>query len=156
MTSKWPVREKGIHRIEIHVAGFCLKGDSRGPMTLLIGKRTSTRRIFPDKWECGGGQVHTGEGLPEAIQYHMKEEFDIDVDVLGPVLTYEIHSPDGLIPGLRFLCRMRDESQVAVANPDEFTECRWIAETEIDDYDLIPGLAEHAKRAIAIYRKLIA
>ena len=86
----------------------------------------------------------------------MKEEFNVDVDVLRPVLTYEIHTTDGLIPGLRFLCKMRDEAQVAAANPDEFTECKWIPETEIDDYDFIPGLAEHAKEAIALHRRLIS
>ena len=156
VTQRWLIREKGVYKIEVHVAGFCLSESSDGTLNLLIGKRTPVRRIFPNKWECGGGQVHTGESLREAIWSHMKEEFDIEVNVIRPVLTYEIHTPDGLIPGVRFLCTPRDMTQEAVANPDEFTECRWIGEREIDEYDFIPGLAEQAKEAIAVYRKLMA
>jgi 8-oxo-dGTP pyrophosphatase MutT (NUDIX family) len=155
MDLKWKIREKGLHKIEVHVAGICLDGDASGDLRILIGKRNPRRELFPNKWECGGGQVHDNETFEEAIRFHMKEELNVDVDVICPILTYRIETSRGVIPGLRLICRIKDTVQEPRPNPEEFTDCRWIDEDEIDDYDFIPGLKAHLRSAIELYRRLV-
>lgn len=152
--NKWEIREKRIHKIETHVAGICIREDGTGNFKILIGKRTSTRELFPSYWECGGGQVHEGENFEEAIKYHMKEEFNIDIEVVCPILTYEIRLRNKVIPGLRFICKLKNKEQVPTPNPLEFVECKWIQENEIEKYKFIPGLKDDLKRAIKLYKAI--
>jgi isopentenyldiphosphate isomerase len=156
MTLRWKIREKEIHKIEVHVAGICFREGENGKFDILVGKRNPHRKLFPNKWECGGGQVHVNESFEDAIKFHMKEELNIDVDIVCPVLTYRISTDGNTIPGIRIICKMKDASQQPIPNPDEFTECKWISETEIDKYDFIPGLSAHLKKAIESYKKLVS
>jgi 8-oxo-dGTP pyrophosphatase MutT (NUDIX family) len=64
---KFPIREDGIHKIEVHVAGVCVREEGKG-WKMLAAKRKSTRSLFPNKWECGGGAVHSGEGFEAALK----------------------------------------------------------------------------------------
>ena len=44
---------------------------------------------FPGYWTCSpGGHVESGEPLHEAIVRELKEEFEIDVDHLKPLITH--------------------------------------------------------------------
>lgn len=149
------IREKKIHRIEVHVAGICLREVRGEEFEILIGKRAPNRELFPNYWECGGGQVHRGRNFETAIMYHMKEEFNADVVVEYPIGIYEIKIGKVVIPGLRFICRLRDERQTINAYPEEFTEFKWISEDEIDSYDFVPGLKDDLKKAMNLYKKII-
>lgn len=146
------MREKGIHKIEVHVAGLCIKKDNN-KLKILVGKRSPNRALFPNYWECGGGQVKSGENFISALKRQMKGEFNIDIEVGPPLEVYDIKTQDSVIPGVRFICLMTDENQ-AVSISEEFTDYRWIDEEKIDSYDFIPGLKERLKSALATYRIL--
>ena len=47
---------------------------------LLIQKRASNKKIFPDMWEQSGGGVIAGETSIQAVKRECKEELNIDVD----------------------------------------------------------------------------
>ncbi|MCD6260751.1 MAG: NUDIX domain-containing protein [Thaumarchaeota archaeon] len=147
------MREEGIHKIEVHVAGICLKNEE-GRFKILIGKRTRSRQLFPNCWECGGGQVHRGENFVTALKRQMKGEFGIDVVVECPIGVYEIKTNNTIIPGLRFICRPKDNQQEIVVRK-ELVEYKWIDESEIDIYEFIPGLKEDLKRALSLYKKIL-
>ena len=145
-------REKEIHEIEVHVAGLCIR-ESSGDIDFLIGKRAADRLIFPGFWECGGGQVHKGESFVDAVKFHMKEEFGIDVEVLFPFATYRIELKDKMIPGLRFICRIKNGETVNI-DQQELVDFRWISLKEIDNFDMIPGLIEEIKTGLSYYQKI--
>jgi 8-oxo-dGTP pyrophosphatase MutT (NUDIX family) len=149
------MREEGIHKLEVHVAAICVRDNGKGRFEILIGKRTPNRQLFPGYWECGGGQVFTGENFEVALERQIKGEFNIAVTVEYPVGTYEIKTNGAVIPGLRFICRPKDKQQEATVNPEELSECRWIDENSMDAYGFIPGLKEDIKKALSFYRKIL-
>lgn len=142
-------REKEIHEIEVHVSALCLD-DSCEPVRILIGKRADDRLIFPGYWECGGGQVHVGETLLDAVTYHMNEEFGLQVQVLMPFTTYNIDLKEKLIPGIRFLCRCRCDDIVTL-DKDELVDFRWIEPSKLVEFNFIPGLVEDIERGLNVF-----
>jgi len=79
------VREDGIYRTEVHVAGICIREDNEGDFQILIGKRTEDRDLFPGYWECGGGLVGKGEDFEDAIRQQFKQEFGLNVSPVIPI-----------------------------------------------------------------------
>lgn len=148
-------RGKGIHKIEAHVAGICLKEDEEKRFNILIGKRSAHRQLFPNYWECGGGQVHVGEDFETAVKNQIKGEFGVDIIVKYPVGVYNIKTNEGVIPGIRFICKLKDDTQKIDLNPEELVEYKWIDENEINSYMFIPGLKEDIKKALKLYRKIL-
>jgi 8-oxo-dGTP diphosphatase len=138
------MREDGIRRIEVHVAGICFDGDK-----VLILKRSASRALYPGLWECGGGQVNEGESFEEAIVRQMREEADILVRPLEALKTYEIITKDGKIPGLRFVCKyLIGEPKIS----GEHSEWRWQPVDKLDGFDFIPGLKEDIKNSYRIFK----
>jgi 8-oxo-dGTP pyrophosphatase MutT (NUDIX family) len=124
--SSFATREDGTAKIEVHVAAVCVRKE-RGRWKVLAGKRTPKRSLFPNKWECGGGQVRPGENFKTAIQRQIFEEFGLTVDPLEVLETYEIHigkSGQRVIPGVRFLCVARGGRPRL--NGREFSRYRWL------------------------------
>jgi 8-oxo-dGTP pyrophosphatase MutT (NUDIX family) len=148
----FPIREDKQWHIEVHVAGVCIRQGSDGvSLEILIAKRTSDRELFPGKWECGGGQVWPGESFKEAIQRQMYEEFNLSVDVLSIIGTYQIprvRPQKTKIPGLTFLCRVNGSGEEATLNKREHSEYRWIAPSDVKNYKFIGGVAKDIYRAI--------
>ncbi len=116
---------------------------------MLIAKRSFDREIFPRKWECGGGQVHTGEDFETAIRRQFEQEFGISIK--KPILagTYAIpaNHKHGLIPGLTFICPFNGYFKKDLKlNKRELSTYKWIAIDQVDDFDFIRGLGEEIKR----------
>jgi len=135
-----PIREEGRDRIEVHVAGVCLRAVN-GRWKLLAAKRTRKRSLFPGKWECGGGQVRRGEDFIAALKRQMFEEFGLDIHPLYPIETYAIPipQPPRLIPGVRYLC-VANAGRVRL-NKKEHSSYRWL-EIPVPKLDWIGGLKE--------------
>jgi ADP-ribose pyrophosphatase YjhB (NUDIX family) len=149
------MREEGIHKIEVHVAGICLR-DEEGHFKILAGKRAPSRQLFPNYWECGGGQVFRGEDFVTALKRQMKGEFNIDITIEYPIGVYKIETNGTTIPGLRFICRLKDETQEIAIDNKELTEYKWIDEREINVYEFIPRLKEDLSNALNLYRRILA
>ena len=83
------MREEKIHKLEVHVAGICFVGNR-----VLVAKRTSSRKLYPNLWECGGGQVETGENFDDAVKRQLKQELGVIVKPIKVLGTYEILTQD--------------------------------------------------------------
>lgn len=151
---RFPIREDQTYPVEVHVAGICVRDNSdRIAPEILIAKRSSKRELFPGKWECGGGQVRPGESFEEAIQRQMFEEFNLSVEVIAIIGTYQIHptSPQKTkIPGLSFLCSVNGRGDELTLNSREHSEFRWISPDDIRNYDFIGGVARDIHKVLAM------
>lgn len=136
------VRETGLHRIEVHVAGMIVRDDADGGLSVLAGKRRCDRKLYSGLWECGGGQVHDGEDFETAVARQMEEEFGVEVKVTRILGTYRIDTDGLVIPGLRFLCKMLNDDAMPVVNNDEFEEGGWLSEKDLEACEFIPGIKE--------------
>ncbi len=145
------MREKERYKIEVHVAGIVFDNDK-----VFVLKRSPARRLYPDLWECGGGQVNPGENFEEAIVRQLREEAGIECKPIGILETYEILAPDldqKKIPGIRFVCEFLgytygEEPKIS----EEHTEGKWISIDEADELEFIPGLKEKIREAYHLYK----
>jgi 8-oxo-dGTP pyrophosphatase MutT (NUDIX family)/DNA-binding XRE family transcriptional regulator len=146
-------REEERFEIETHVGGVCIRQAQHGP-EILIAKRLPTRTLYPNKWECGGGQVRPGENFEEAIRRQMREEFHITVTILATLGTYHILAPQlhqKKIPGVVFLCgsEAKSKTPAVVLNRKEFSEYKWITPSEAASFDLIEGVKRDIQLALS-------
>ena len=136
------------------MSGICYRLHNNN-IEILIAKRSSLRQLYPDLWECGGGQVNFNENFEEAVIRQMKEELGIIVKKVIPFSVYEIFVPEyeqKKIPGVAFYCMFDSyvDSKGAMLDKSEFTECKWVKADEIDNYEVIPGVANDIKQALRI------
>jgi len=136
-------REDGPPRLEVHVAGICYRR-SNGGFEILAAKRSKDRRLFPKKWEFGGGTVQPTETFETAIKRQLFEELGLQVRPMQVMEVYEIpiRGPQRLIPGVRFLCEAK-AGRVRL-NRREFSTYRWLKVPVRVKLDWISGLKEVA------------
>lgn len=148
------MRELGVERIEVHVAGVCVRTFPDGQVRVLALHRTDQRTLFPDYWEGFGGQVRPGETFEAAVTRHLSDEAALRGRVIGPVCTYVIepNSTSGspyVIPGIRFLVEYL-EGEPSL-DPRQHGEYRWIPEEDLPELSWIPGLEEQIQEALGVY-----
>jgi 8-oxo-dGTP pyrophosphatase MutT (NUDIX family) len=146
------MREEGVRRIEVHVAGICFDRDR-----VLVLKRSLSRRLFPGLWECGGGQVNPGEGFGEAVARQLREEAGVITEMLGPAGIYDIFLPEGeqkKIPGIHFACIFKGYAEGSEPRLSaEHTEWKWQPLDRLDELEFIPGLKEDIRKAHSLKTK---
>jgi 8-oxo-dGTP pyrophosphatase MutT (NUDIX family) len=138
------MREKKRHLIEVHVAGICFR-ETENDIEVLIAKRREDRALYPEKWECGGGQVYAGESFVGAVKRQIKEELGIIVEKVIVFDTYCIKTPDleqKVIPGIKFVCFFDKyvDGKGPVISEDEFSEWRWQSINSLGGIDFIQGI----------------
>jgi ADP-ribose pyrophosphatase YjhB (NUDIX family) len=151
------MREAKRHCIEVHVAGICLK-ETDYDIEVLIAKRNKNKELYPEKWECGGGQVREGENFEEAIKRKMKEELGVIVNRSMVFGVYEIDTPNlsqKKIPGVKFACFL--ESYLNGKEPqikeEDFSEWKWQSINRLNEIDFIPGMKDEILIAWEFYSK---
>ena len=142
-------RENGVHKIEVHVAGLCFDLENEDGPRCLIARRTKTRTLYPDLWECGGGQMHQGETFAQALGRQLFQEFGLEAEVLFPFGDYFIPTDTGGIPGMKYVCSV-DPQQDIVLDPEEFTEYAWVGEEDLDAYEFIEGVRDDIAESFKI------
>lgn len=149
------MREKQIQKIEVHVAGICFR-ETENSIEVLIAKRQSNRKLYPSKWECGGGQVDAGENFVEAVRRQMREELGVVVEKAIVFDTYEINTPDSeqkKIPGVKFVCFWKEYANGAgpQIEQEEFSEFCWKSIDDLSSIDFIPGIKDDIKKGWDFY-----
>ncbi|MGE4351391.1 MAG: NUDIX domain-containing protein [Bdellovibrionales bacterium] len=142
-------RENGIHKIEVHVAGFCFDLEREDGPRCLIAKRNPDRKICPGVWECGGGQMKAGESFSEALARQIYEEFGLEIAILFPFGEYFISTETGGIPGMKFVCSVEGEREVTL-DKQEHSEYVWVSEADLDKYEFIPGVGDEIAESFKI------
>jgi 8-oxo-dGTP diphosphatase len=124
---------------------------------VLIAKRLPTRELYPNKWECGGGQVRPEESFEDAIKRQLFEEFGLAIKVVQPIGTYEIitgSEKQAKIPGVKFLCIPENSKTEITLNQKEFSEYKWISVKSIYKFDMISGIKKDIQKAAQLYQAI--
>lgn len=148
-------REEKQQKIEVHVAGICFRETERD-IQVLIAKRQPNRKLYPGKWECGGGQVNAGEDFVSAVKRQMREELGVIVEKVIVTGTYKIDTPEleqKMIPGIKFVCFWKEYvngigPQIESA---EFSEFRWQSINKLSQIDFIPGIDKDIRTGWEFY-----
>lgn len=97
---------------------------------VLICQRSNEMKL-PLKWEFPGGKIEKGESRKECLKREIKEELDLDIEVLDPLEMVEYHYPNFSISLYPFLCRIISGKLTVV----EHAQAKWVYLDELDNYD---------------------
>jgi len=150
-------REEKRHKIEVHVAGICFR-ETESEIQVLIAKRNGNRRLYPGKWECGGGQVRAGENFEEAIKRQMREEVGVIVEKVVVFGFYQINIPEDeqkVIPGVKSVCFFKEYENGEGPKIDsrELSEFKWQSINNLEEIDFIPGIREDIRTGWEFFSK---
>jgi 8-oxo-dGTP diphosphatase len=84
-----------------------------------------------DKWEFPGGKVEPGESPEAALIRELREELDIDVEILRPLTPVIWDYGRGPIRLIPFICRIMNGEPEAL----DHAEVRWVAPGSLHELD---------------------
>lgn len=116
-----------------------------GNKNFVFGKRTNQVRDFAGHWDAGGGKLEFGEGLEEAIDRELREEFGCSGKIeknLPPIARYYPQTKMHWVI-LRWVIKV-DRNQVKNNEPRSIEEIGWF---KLDDLPkpIHPGILEDLK-----------
>lgn len=101
---------------------------------ILIAQRAPGENLA-GKWEFPGGKIESGESPQECLKREIREEFDVDIEVLDYFGESIYDYSSGTIKLIAFWCQwkagdfiLKVHSQIAWCNPKE-----------LDQYDFAPA-----------------
>jgi class 3 adenylate cyclase len=151
-------RENIKHSPEVHVAGILFKREDNKNYVLL-GKRSSTRRLYPNLYEGCGGQLSANELFTDGVKRHYKLEYGIDnINVIEKEhMFYHIwHPNEPIIPGITFLCECPNEVSIKKKiTPENHITVDWVSETEFEEKsnaEFIPQVKEEIQHFFKIFK----
>lgn len=97
---------------------------------ILIAQRSEHMKL-PLKWEFPGGKVNKKEDKKSALQREIKEELNLDIEVLQELSTVTYHYPDFSIRLFPFMCSS-DSRKVELA---EHKQVVWERVENLEEYD---------------------
>ena len=113
---------------------------------LLIIKRSNYSNFLPFSWDLPGGRIEEGEDIKEGLKREVKEEVNLDVDILYPINVHHfIRNDKIIIHGITFLCKYKD-GEVKLSR--EHIEYRWVSLEEAKNF-----LSERLKNDIKIIKE---
>lgn len=104
---------------------------------------------WKDWWEFPGGKVKLGEAAREALQREIREELDIEIDILEQLCSVTHTYPRFHLTMHCFLCTLADSMPKLLEHED----ARWLRIDEMDtlrwlpaDVEAITQLKQHLQR----------
>lgn len=131
-------------RLHITVKGIVIKDNC-----VLLLKRVRPSSDGHGIWELPGGGLELGERPDQALQREMKEETNLDVEVMKPVYTFTAIRKDYQTVGIGFLCQMLSED-IQISN--EHQSYQFVAFDDLPNYlskeiyqDVVSTIKEYQK-----------
>jgi hypothetical protein len=143
---------------EVHCVAVCIADDGR----VLVGRRPTTKKRFPNRFEFGCGQLQIGQSFSECLKKSYQEDFHIELDLPDnpiPLSTFIITDKEERrsIPGIIFLAPIKNSHGVSEHFVKEkHSEIRWIDPTKLESLvvdEYIPDFKETIKAAYGIWKR---
>ncbi|NTU54019.1 MAG: (deoxy)nucleoside triphosphate pyrophosphohydrolase [Chlorobiaceae bacterium] len=114
----------------------------------LIARRAEGRHLAL-KWEFPGGKVESGESEKAALRRELREELQVEVEIVERLTPVEHCYPDRSLRLIAWRCRLTEGEPCA----GEHEELRWIGIDEASGYDFpeadLPVLAEYRLKKLS-------
>lgn len=101
---------------------------------VLICQRSSTMNL-PLKWEFPGGKVEPGEDDAATIVREIKEELNLDIEVVKRLEPVEYDYPTFRIRLVPFIAHVVGGKLLL----EEHVDAKWVAVDDLDEYDWAPA-----------------
>ena len=104
---------------------------------LLIIKRNASEIAFPNRWTIPGGKLQEGEDVEKGLIREVKEEVNLDIEILSPLNVFNFVRPDNIsVVGVIYLCRSLNDKDTQV-DGEEHVDFAWISEEDAEKYDFV-------------------
>ncbi len=125
--------KKGIDYIGVGVGAAILDKDGK----VFIAKRGKKARNEQGKWEIPGGGVEFGETFEKALKREIKEEHDIEIEVLEllGVCDHIIPEEHQHWVAPTYICKLV-KGEPKILEPDKCEELGWFTLAEAEELDL--------------------
>ncbi len=113
----------GVDYIGVGVGAMIQEKDGR----ILLMKRGENVRNEAGKWNLPGGAVHFGETLKGAIIREVKEELNVEIEVIQTFETIDHFIPEEKQHWVAtiFVCRIV-QGELKIMEPEKCSELRWV------------------------------
>ncbi|WP_188753796.1 (deoxy)nucleoside triphosphate pyrophosphohydrolase [Parapedobacter defluvii] len=101
---------------------------------ILICQRSSAMNL-PLKWEFPGGKVEPGEDETLTIVREIKEELNLDIEVMGRLKPVEHDYPTFRIRLIPFMASVTGGELLL----EEHADAKWVQVDDLDRYDWAPA-----------------
>ncbi|MFA6430595.1 MAG: NUDIX domain-containing protein [Candidatus Paceibacterota bacterium] len=143
------IKDRELHRVVVTAIVY---KDGK----YLITKRSSNKKVFPNKWHVPGGGLEIDDyiNLPttnrdnewyyvveNALRREIREEVNLEIGKPNYLLDLAFISPVGQ-PVIVFSYYAEYKSGEIKLSDDDNVDYRWVGIEELKDYDLIDGIEE--------------
>lgn len=98
----------------------------------LIVKRKPSSKIHPNKWVFPGGKVNKKEDIITALKREVKEETNLEIEIIKKISEYEYTRPD---KNITFgLCYETIANTEDIALSSELSNFKWILPQDFNKY----------------------
>ena len=89
--------------------------------------------MFPLKWEFPGGKIDLGETPEECLVREIKEELDVEIEIVEPFGITRYRYPDFSVSLNTFWCKIKKGTIQLL----EHNDYRWVHPEELDSFDFV-------------------
>lgn len=153
------IKDRELHRI---VLTAIIHKDGK----YLITKRPKNKKAFPGQWTVPGGGLEVDDyidlepttkagqwyyAIENALRREIREEVNLEVNKPKYLLDLTFIRPDGIpVVVLSYYCNYESGE---VELDEENVDYAWVTVDELDDYDLINGIAGEIQEVDEILKK---
>ena len=113
---------------------------------ILILRRTKKENCFREMWDIPGGGINFGETPEEALKREVKEETNLEVEVIKPLRVWTFFKDENTqVVGVTMFCRYKSGD---IRLSEEHEEFKWIRPEEIEKYNVHEGIKCDVRVAI--------
>ncbi|WP_156830490.1 NUDIX hydrolase [Methylobacter marinus] len=102
-------------------------------------------------WSIPGGKLEAGESLVSACQREIQEETGLITEIKNIVAVVERRIENFHYVIIDYLALLHEGGNSIPTAQSDIADAKWVDLENIDDYDLVDGLAEIIRRAFNIY-----
>lgn len=109
---------------------------------VLMQKRTDDIETHRDKWTTPSGIVETNEHPEETIIREVKEELDIDIEIIRPIFaidSFPNHKDKYHLVYIAYLCKMLRGEVKNQDDDGDVSDVAWFDIDKLDEVDTIRG-----------------
>ncbi|MCX6708459.1 MAG: NUDIX domain-containing protein [Candidatus Woesearchaeota archaeon] len=126
--------------IDVAVKGIIVSDEK-----ILLLKRSSKEDCFPALWDIPGGKIAFGEDLNRALKREIKEESDIDAEVIIPFSTWSFfRNENTYVVGITFLCKLKND-KIQINLSKEHEQFIWASKDDLDKLNMNENLKNNLK-----------
>ncbi|MGZ8164371.1 MAG: NUDIX hydrolase [Methylobacter sp.] len=103
-------------------------------------------------WSIPGGKLEAGESLADACKREIKEETGLDTEIKNIVAVVERRIEGFHYVIIDYLALLADQADLLPIAQSDVSEAKWINLEQLNDYELVIGLAEIITRTYSLYR----